>query len=269
MVASRGRGIAGLGPGSNSSNSKIREEDPERISEMVNNSQSVLGWLLRHWGLISEKVLDSIHDTTTGGISSSTSTSFSRDPKLGAPINLKMSSVMSTGLSSSSLAKSASIGVGVVSPFTIPPPPDHDPPSPKIPLANRTPISTPKLSTSANSSSTGHSNTVATPAPNGQGGRPVSPAPSAGRGGGGLFSRAFSSRSISAQANAPDEENKVKRSTSFTSISSMVKKGSGVFMAKIDAKGANFEGESSPASFTLGWIRALTDQLLDHCQLRN
>lgn len=270
MVASRGRGIAGLGPGSNSSNSKIREEDPERISEMVNNSQSVLGWLLRHWGLISEKVLDSIHDTTTtGGLSSSTSTSFSRDPKLGAPINLKMSSVMSTGLSSSSLAKSASGGVGVVSPFTIPPPPDHDPPSPKIPLANRTPISTPKLSTSANSSSTGHSDTVATPAPNGQSGRPVSPAPSAGRGGGGLFSRAFSSRSISAQANAPNEENKVKRSTSFTSISSMVKKGSGVFMAKIDAKGANFEGESSPASFTLGWIRALTDQLLDHCQLRN
>jgi hypothetical protein len=251
MVAARGRGIAGLGPGSNSSNSKIREEDPERISEMVNTSQSVLGWLLRHWGLISEKVLDSIHDTTAGGgrgISTSNSTTFGRDPKLMAPINLKMSSVMSTGLSSSSLSASASAAAGVVSPFTIPPPPTHDPPnpSPKVPIASRTPISTPKLSTSANSSSTGHSESaVATPGPGADNGRerPVSPAPSTGRsGGGGLFSRAFSSRSISAQANAPEEENKVKRSTSFTSISSMVKKGSGVFMAKIDAKGANFEG---------------------------
>jgi hypothetical protein len=237
MVAARGRGIAGLGPNSNS-NKNRENDDPEVISEMVNSSQSVLGWLLRHWGMISEKVLDSISgtDVSTG---MSTSASFSRD-KLMAPINLKMSSVMPSTNSSSSIGPS---------PFTIPPPPAHDPPSPSptpnnVPRQSRTPISTPKLestgSNSTNSSSTGHSETAT---PNDVG-RPVSPVPSASGRTGGLFSRAFSSRNISAQANEDDPsggDGKMKRSTSFTSISSMVKKTSGVFSK--DPKGANLEGE--------------------------
>lgn len=231
MIAARGRGIAGLGPNSNS-NKNRENDDPEVISEMVNSSQSVLGWVLRHWGLISEKVLDSISGTDVS-MGMSTSASFSRD-KLMAPINLKMSSVMPSTNSSSSIGPS---------PFVIPPPPAHDPPSPSaIPRQSRTPISTPKLDStgSANSSSSGHSE-AATPH---DVARPVSPAPSASGRTGGLFSRAFSSRSISAQAGEddPGAEVKMKRSTSFTSISSMVKKTSGVFSK--DPKGANLEGES-------------------------
>lgn len=241
MVAARGRGIAGLGPNSNS-NKNRENDDPEVISEMVNSSQSVLGWLLRHWGMISEKVLDSISgtDVSTG---MSTSASFSRD-KLMAPINLKMSSVMPSTNSSSSIGPS---------PFAIPPPPIHDPPSPTIgrdaiPRQSRTPISTPKLDSNSghsSASSSGHSETAT---PNDVARRPVSPVPSASGRTGGLFSRAFSSRSISAQANAgdPGEEGKMKRSTSFTSISGIVKKGSGVFSK--DPKGANLEGESSSLS---------------------
>jgi predicted nucleic acid-binding Zn ribbon protein len=82
------------------------------------------------------------------------------------------------------------------------------------------------------------------------GGRPVSPAPSASSRAGGLFSRAFSSRSISAQTNGDDPagDGKMKRSTSFTSISSIVKKGSGVFSK--DPKGANLEGESASSSIS-------------------
>lgn len=238
MVAARGRGIAGLGPNS------IRPgevDDPEMISELVNSSQSVLGWLLRHWGMISEKVLDNFigPGLTPGqglgvGMSSSGSSSnlnFNRaDPKLLAPINLKSSSIVDPT-------------------FAIPPPPLGDPPptdSVPIPIpTSRTPISTSKVdagSASAGSSSTGYSETVTATAPPS---RPVSPAPSFT---GGLFSRAFSSRNISAQANdeSPGEVQKVKRSTSFTSISSMVKKGSGAFMAKLEPKGTNIEGGSSP-----------------------
>jgi len=254
MVAARGRGIAGLGPNSNS-NKNRENDDPEVISEMVNSSQSVLGWLLRHWGLISEKVLDSISGTDVS-MGMSTSASFSRD-KLMAPINLKMSSVMPSTNSSSSIGPT---------PFAIPPPPAHDPPSPiahNAPRQSRTPISTPKLDStdSADSSSTGHSEPTATP---NHIDRPISPAPSASGRTGGLFSRAFSSRNISAQANDddPTADGKMKRSTSFTSISSMVKKTSGVFSK--DPKGANLEGKSAILSQVLA-----DHQPLDHCQLRN
>jgi len=248
MVAARGRGIAGLGP--NPSNSKIRSgenDDPEIISELVNSSQSVLGWLLRHWGLISEKVLDNF--IGSGPISSSDSSANLAsglglggggrgDPKLLAPIKLKSSAIVDTS-------------------FSIPPPPTHDPPSPcasaPIPITSRTPISAPRsdgngmVGSASSAGSTAYSETAtAAAAPS----RPVSPAPSAGGFTGGLFSRAFSSRNISAQASGdPPEMNKVKRSTSFTSISSMVKKSSGVFMAKLEPKGTNIEGESGCCLF--------------------
>jgi hypothetical protein len=287
MVAARGRGIAGLGPNSSNSRPSCDGDDPEKVSELVNTSQSVLGWLLRHWGMISEKVLVSISDAAAGGgMSSSGSTTFINsnlngngkgDPKLMAPINLKMSSVIPSDSSSS------------LSTFAIPPPPLSDPPSISIsPLGqqiqSRTPISTPKLdksnSDSTNSSSSsGHSETT-TPIPpplsgrpdgvpgggKGGGGRPVSPAPSTRTGG--LFSRAFSSRNISAQANSSDDhlpENKVKRSTSFTSISSMVKKGSGYL-----SKGVNIEGRSSHLWFEGMERKERTDiQLQDHYLLKN
>jgi len=55
LCAARGNGISGIGP---STNGKPFEQDSEEVSNLVNQSQSVLAWLLRHWGAISEKVLD-------------------------------------------------------------------------------------------------------------------------------------------------------------------------------------------------------------------
>lgn len=209
MAAARGRGVAGLGP--NSANTKTRpgETDADTVSELVNSSQAVLSWLLRHWSAISEKVLQGFEIPSTGVPDEKRSES-APGPGLLGPVDIK-SGKHDTPTTADSKSKSPTATVKV-------------------------------LSESANSSATGHSET-----PTGKDKTTPSRPVSSSGGGGGIFARAFGSRPLSGTGNesAPTSR-KPKRSASFTSISSissLMKKGGGGWLGRSEPKGPNLEGE--------------------------
>lgn len=260
MIAARGQGIPGLGPSSaNVKNREGAEPGSDAISEMVNHSQAILSWLLRHWSMISEKVLDNF-DTPApapsleekGGLEyaqtpeplSKAETVLTPTANLLAPVDIKASQPET--------------------PFHYAPPPAHaaSPPA-HVPIV-RSAQNTADRSLpagSANSSSTGFSETpTATHPPS----RPVSPAGSVS----GIFARAFGAR----PANHQEEQapKKPKRSASFTSISSissLMKKGGGGWMGKGEHKGPNLEGESPRPSTQSDVL--IPNERLDHCRLRS
>lgn len=230
MVAARGRGIAGLGP--NSSNTKTRpgDLDPDAISELVTNSQAVLSWLLKHWGAISEKVLQSFEPPSMAVLEDT-----KRDPQQG-----EKSLESATGLLGPIDIKAGKV--------EIPVPTSELRPITKAVTKVMISAPIPQIMTpddSANSSSTGYSETVSAPNPS----RPVSPSGSTRSGkGGGIFARAFGSRPLSGQmSDSTPVSRKPKRSASFTSISSissLMKKGGGGWLGRSEPKGPNLEGES-------------------------
>lgn len=199
ICAARGKGISGLGMGA--SGGKL-SHDPDVVSNLVNQSQATLAWLLRNWAAISEKVLDPPFDDDEADATKAkdkTGKNALVDPRLLSPIDLRTAAG------------------DAQNPFTRP-------------------------RSQSQSQSQSHSNT-----PRAQQNKPVpldleldkreaqadegrgmtrsatiSPSPSSGSG---IFARAFSSMNIAAQAKGGDEEKVPKRSASFTSLSSLVKKG--------------------------------------------
>ena len=200
MCAARGKGISGLGP---STNGRGVETDPEQVSNHVNQSQSILAWLLRHWAAISEKVLDpplEENEVNIEKLNKEKNLDAKVDPRLLSPIDLRSTSTTDT------------------SPF-IRPRIESAPSSTTTSLSSpiiQTPVPTKLSRNSSSSSSTAFSDT----ADAGSTCIPISTSTS----GSGIFSRAFSSMSISSDAKSHAEPFP-KRSASFTSLSSLVKKG--------------------------------------------
>ncbi|OCF43932.1 hypothetical protein I317_02202 [Kwoniella heveanensis CBS 569] len=302
MCAARNKGISGLGPTVSSSKNKDGY-DPEEVSELVGKSQSVLAWLLRNWGAISEKVLEEDEPTISGvavgagmslaaggggegkerdkGKSKKDKTVI--DPRLLSPIDLRGSSDTArarkpdstvAGNAASSVISAPKVAAGESPPSAVAAPisratstnssttsssPDMaDLPSPASTIV-RTPGPAPPamgirkssshsaLKKSASSTgfhglglrSSPSSNTVLGLSMGGSGsgsgasGGVGSGMKSSTSSGGGLFARALSSMSISSQAEdrgGPGMGSGYggvkgpKRSASFTSLSSLVKK---------------------------------------------
>ena len=199
MCAARGKGISGLGP---STSGRGVEHDPENVSDLVNRSQSTLGWLLRNWAAISEKVLDPpLEDgdlAENGGKENKGDAKI--DSKLLSPIDLRSSIDASPFVRSKAEAS----------------------PSPASTQAVKTPASINISRHSSSSSTTAFSDTA--------GAESVRHTTNASVHGSGLFARALSSMSISSDAKAATDP-MPKRSASFTSLSSLVRKG-GVLMGK-------------------------------------
>ncbi len=87
MCAARSKGISGLGP---SASGRGVEHDPEEVSNLVNPSQSTLGWLPRNWAAISEKVLESPFEDSEGvEVVKKEKRDIKLDPRLLSPIDLR------------------------------------------------------------------------------------------------------------------------------------------------------------------------------------
>lgn len=263
MIAARGRGVAGLGP--NSANTKTRPGDmsPEAISDVVNNSQTVLSWLLNHWSSISEKVLESYDTPLTPDLEYPTTSPMSgmqrskSSDRLLAPFEDKNESPYSADGQPESQLSPAS---------TVMPPPQ--PPQPGVSKPVKGPQ--PPVGDSANSSSTGFSDTPTAHTSS----RLISPSPSIS----GIFSRAFGARPVSSQEthtvqHATEPKKKTKRSNSFTSISSIssiMKLGGGGWLGKREHRGPNIEGEPSllPHGYRHPEVLNIL-QLPGHCRRRS
>ncbi|KAK4686251.1 hypothetical protein P7C73_g3879, partial [Tremellales sp. Uapishka_1] len=213
MCAARGKGISGLGP----SSQRGVEHDPDEVSNLVNQSQVTLGWLLRHWSSISEKVLDPAFEIDTVGHTDLATETPLPDSRLLSPIDLRPVNL------------SAKASIPIMDPVPVPL---------SSPMTETGTSSTASLA----SDKTAFSETV-----------DIGCAP-------GMFARAMSSMSISSDARERDrdrdrdsvfdEKTKApKRSASFTSLSGLMKKGQGVWMAKMDPKSVN-----------LAAVKALSDE---------
>lgn len=211
IAAPRGKGISGLGNGSGGG--KIIH-DPDTVSNLVNQSQATLGWLLRNWAAISEKVLDPPFedDINVNGEQKEAGDQALVDPRLLSPIDLRTQ------------------GEGP-SPFTRPRSqttvsrPAKPSASPPVPAGRKSEDIPTSSETEENKGITRSTS--------------ISPSPSSGSG---IFARAFSSRNIAAEAKDPPEEKVPKRSASFTSLSSLVKK-SGAFIRNTEPKSAGIPCE--------------------------
>ncbi|WRT67622.1 uncharacterized protein IL334_004594 [Kwoniella shivajii] len=242
MCAARGKGISGLGPTVSGQSSRKDGFDPDQVSDLVSKSQSVLGWLLRNWSGISEKVLEeddsfsanpisAIHGFEDVAITEREKEKKMKkekliiDPRLLSPIDLRGSNdgmkarkpdskTVATKNEDSPVRLSISRGST----------PSSEPISPISPV-----IQTPhthiqmglRKSTSSHTLKTSHSSSALRSSPSsGTVGPGMKSSPSSG----GLFARAFSSMSISSQAQGDVPSKGPKRSASFTSLSSLVKK---------------------------------------------
>nr|XP_018262536.1 uncharacterized protein I303_05553 [Kwoniella dejecticola CBS 10117]OBR84694.1 hypothetical protein I303_05553 [Kwoniella dejecticola CBS 10117] len=226
--------------------------DPDKISDLVSKSQNVLSWLLRNWASISEKVLEDddslIPPTPSPQEESKEKEKRSKkektiiDPRLLSPIDLRGSN---DGMRATRKPTHQETGnADRTSPQTSPviPSPKEEvrkdkagsPVSPEI----QTPHTTTHMGMGLRKSASSHTLKMSS---SGGGMKPsMSTASGFGFGGmktspssGGLFARALSSMSISSQAGTdermPAESGVVgtkgpKRSASFTSLSSLVKK---------------------------------------------
>lgn len=203
ICAARGKGISGLGP--STSGQRGVEHDPDSISMLVNQSQATLGWLLRNWSAISEKVLDP-PDDGEGERGKEENGGKKVDPRLLSPIDLRGGLPRETPYRD---PKQAAPSSALTNQDKLQP----------IELARDTSSGSEESTTS--DTATTSSPPCTTPSPSSVG-MPVSPST------GSMFARAFSSMSISSQAEGSPAENKQpKRSASFTSLSSLVKKGGG------------------------------------------
>lgn len=284
MCAARGKGIAGLGPSSSSgfkgngigngngnsngngggggsgSGGNGAEHDPEMVSELVNTSQGVLGWLLKHSVRISEKVLDGSEDDFVGvaakegeGGKKNKEKEKGReespiviDPRLLSPIDLRSPPTEHMQFRRPSMPDLRPVASGTSDTSnhqkqsTFPPTPS---PTPERSASNessdsyKTSVSDGKWDSNSNSNT--NSSALSS-----------SVSMSSSTSMSGLFSRAFSSRSISSNFNDESDRDGVKekdrvkkekekekekvpkRSASFTSLSSLVKKGTGGLKGK-------------------------------------
>ncbi|WVQ96811.1 hypothetical protein IAU59_003918 [Kwoniella sp. CBS 9459] len=270
MCAARNKGISGLGPTVSTSKNKDGY-DPEKVSELVRKSQSVLAWLLKNWGAISEKVLEG--EDTMGSSTTSSATSEGKerekgkskkekmmmDPRLLSPIDLRGSSdsararkpdaaslaivnaesnpLSGHGASKRSISGNLSQATSRESPNSTtgssagsPDLSDLDSPASTIihtpgPVVIPPPVAHPMGLRKSSS----HSALKKSASSTGFHGLGLRSSPSSG---GGLFARALSSMSISSQAeergnsglNQSITAKGPKRSASFTSLSSLVKK---------------------------------------------
>ncbi|OCF62335.1 hypothetical protein L486_02003 [Kwoniella mangroviensis CBS 10435] len=238
MCAARGKGISGLGPtvitnaSTKSTGKATGTFDPEQVSDLVSKSQNVLGWLLRNWGGISEKVLEDDEALSSGINTSGINTEDSImvggkdkekerrnkkdkqviDPRLLSPIDLRGSndgmrarkpdapSVIAKDSIKDDLARS------------------EEPVSPQSPNI-QTPHIHIQVGIGLRKSSSTH---TLKSSPSSSSGFGLKTSPSSG----GLLARALSSMSISSQAQGGDGGmgKGPRRSASFTSLSSLVKK---------------------------------------------
>lgn len=82
LLASRSKGVPGLGPGS-----KGKKHDPEVVSATVDQSQKALGWLVRNWPEISKHILEPPFPPTSSGQEKE---SVNLDTHLLSPIGMRM-----------------------------------------------------------------------------------------------------------------------------------------------------------------------------------
>lgn len=225
MCATRGKGISGLGP-STAVGRNGKEHDPEQVSNLVNQSQSTLAWLLKHWAAISEKVLDPPFEEADAQVKDDRKTPI--DPKLLSPIDLRTSSPAKPEGASTGRGRSATVS--------------GNPPEVAIPTASPPQRSSSMdatresvLSSSSSRPGSSHSLTSTEPSPKTPAGPPEARVMSTSHSSGsGIFARALSSMSISSDARG-ESEKAPKRSASFTSLSSLVKKG-GALMGRGESK---------------------------------
>jgi hypothetical protein len=219
MCAARGKGISGLGP--STAGQRGVEHDPEAVSNLVNQSQATLAWLLKHWSAISEKVLDPTVDLETGTEEDKKglATAAEIDPKLLSPIDLRQAQApteLAYALDSSRPRVSL------------------DSATRSITASSSASKSSPVERAASTHSSTSETSSRSTSSDHAEPGTPGTP---------GLFSRALSSMSSSMSISNDggrgldkgEGEEKVKvpkRSASFTSLSGLMKKGQGVLMGK-------------------------------------
>lgn len=211
ICAARGKGISGLG---NGSGGKVTH-DPEVVSNLVNQSQATLAWLLRNWAAISEKVLDPpFEEDLEAGEKKDREVSSAVDPRLLSPIDLRTAP-----------------GEGS-NPFTRP--------------RSQTTVSKPKPAAPPMQGRKSEDGTATTTSATEEGmtrSKSISPSPSSGSG---IFARAFSSMTIAAEAKGSPEEKVPKRSASFTSLSSLVKRGGALIRS--EPKSPGMSGESCAGS---------------------
>ncbi|WWC70599.1 uncharacterized protein I206_104550 [Kwoniella pini CBS 10737] len=260
MCAARGKGISGLGPTVSSNSTSVNNSntigggirrgiynhntfDPDMISDLVSKSQNVLSWLLKNWSSISEKVLeddDSLISSLSNNITQPQDELKEKknkkgkqiiDPRLLSPIDLRGSN---DGMRARKPDSTKDFNINNESPNSSPiisstasqldnEDRNKSPIEPDI----KTPHTTIQLGLGLRKSSSSHTLRM-----NSSGGTKYSISTSSGFGGmksspssGGLFARALSSMSISSQAGNEDKLGKgPKRSASFTSLSSLVKK---------------------------------------------
>ncbi|KAK8858440.1 hypothetical protein IAR55_002667 [Kwoniella newhampshirensis] len=258
MCAARGKGISGLGPTVTSTRTRAAGGgfDAEEVSDLVGESQGVLSWLLKNWSEISERVLDE-DDLITGvsapeeierdtgrekghgglvkGRKASAANLATIDPRLLSPIDLrgsgnerrarrpdKTGGVISISNPSNTVATAGDSTPTIIHSMSIP---------------TVTPLLIDSSPISRNSSASSTSTAVSDPSPTSTfvsspfstsvSHSALKTSPSSG---GGLFARAFSSMSISSQAEDKDNNANggvakvAKRSASFNSLSSLVKK---------------------------------------------
>jgi len=218
ICAARGKGISGLGMGSTAGGKG--PQDPDEISNLVNQSQSTLAWLLRNWAAISEKVLEPALDED-GVIGEGEAKAIPVDPRLLSPIDLR-------AVSSSTAAASKTEAIGAST-------------RPRSQTTSVAHTNTKSIVLSARKSEDDGNTQAAMPRSHS-----ISPSPSSGSG---IFARAFSSMNIAAEARRDDNEAKEKvpkRSASFTSLSSLVRKG-GAFIRTGD-KEKDRDREREPKS---------------------
>jgi hypothetical protein len=213
VCAARGKGISGLGMGA--SGGKL-SHDPDVVSNLVNQSQATLAWLLRNWAAISEKVLDPPFDDdetdASKGKEKGENNAFV-DPRLLSPIDLRSAA----GDAQNPFTRPRSQSQSATS---------RDQPTGPVPLdldPDRRQITKPDGTKGMTRSAT------------------ISPSPSSGSG---IFARAFSSMNIAAQARGSDEDKVPKRSASFTSLSSLVKKGGAFIRNEREPRSAGMSCES-------------------------
>nr|XP_019045833.1 hypothetical protein I302_06224 [Kwoniella bestiolae CBS 10118]OCF24763.1 hypothetical protein I302_06224 [Kwoniella bestiolae CBS 10118] len=238
MCAARGKGISGLGPSviTNSNNTKNVKGgkgtfDPDSVSELVAKSQNVLGWLLRHWGGISEKVLEEEDLTTTNNAGTEDMVNKEKkikkekqviDPRLLSPIDLRGSNDGMRARKPDSAPNSKDKELHASKDGSAESVEPSSPQSPNI----QTPHTTIQVGMGLRKSSSSHtlksSGSGMKSSASSSSGLGMKTSPSSG----GLFARALSSMSISSQAGGNDHGmgKGPKRSASFTSLSSLVKK---------------------------------------------
>ncbi|WWC95941.1 hypothetical protein V866_002808 [Kwoniella sp. B9012] len=238
MCAARGKGISGLGPtvitntSTKSTGKGIGTFNTEQVSDLVSKSQNVLGWLLRNWGGISEKVLEddevlssgintfgtNTEDLTMGGGKDKEKEKRNKkdkqviDPRLLSPIDLRGSN---DGMRARKPDAPSVIAKDSIKDDSTR---SEEPVSPQSPNI-QTPHTHIQMGIGLRKSSSSH---TLKSSPSSSSGFGMKTSPSSG----GLFARALSSMSISSQAQGGDGGmgKGPKRSASFTSLSSLVKK---------------------------------------------